>query len=71
MNLRYAQAFWDVVVLGCIDARNWDYCFPVDRWLVPYFEDLWRYYNEPPYSAEKEALKHADPAVRGAWPTDY
>ena len=55
----YAGAFWRTVVLGCLRPANWQYCWPPD-WLVPYFDDLWRYYSEPPYAAERKALANED-----------
>ena len=60
LTRNYAQALWRTVVLGCIKPENWDYCFPLDRWLVPYLDDLWRYYSEPPYAAERKALANED-----------
>jgi len=27
---------------------------------VPYLDDLWRYYSEPPYAAERKALANED-----------
>ena len=52
----YAQALWRTVVLGCMKPENWDYCFPLDRWLVPYLDDLRKFYAEPPYASERAIL---------------
>lgn len=52
----YVAALWRTVVLGCLKPVNWDYCFPLDRWLVPYLDDLQKFYAEPPYAAEREIL---------------
>jgi len=55
----YSDALWRTVVIGCLRPSNWEYCWPPD-WLVPYFDDLWRYWNEPPYAAERKALANED-----------
>ena len=55
----YSNALWRTVVIGCLRPSNWQYCWPPD-WLVPYFDDLWRYWNEAPYAAEKKALANED-----------
>ena len=52
----YAGAFWRTVVLGCLRPSNWEYCFPLDRWVVPYLYDLQEFYAKPPYAAEREIL---------------
>lgn len=28
-------AFWQVVVMNCIQPANWQYCIPVHEWLLP------------------------------------
>ena len=28
-------AFWNVVVMNCIQPVNWKYCYRVDQWLIP------------------------------------
>jgi hypothetical protein len=28
-------AFWQVVVMNCIQPVNWQYCIPVHEWLLP------------------------------------
>jgi len=28
-------AFWQVVVMNCIQPSNWKYCYRVDQWLLP------------------------------------
>jgi hypothetical protein len=55
----YAGALWRTVVIGCMKPANWEYCWPPD-WLVPYLDDLWRYYAEPPYAAERKILANED-----------
>ena len=55
----YAGALWRTVVVGCMKPANWEYCWPPD-WLVPYLDDLWRYYTEAPYAAERKILADED-----------
>jgi hypothetical protein len=31
----HLSAFWTVVVMNCIQPANWQYCLPVNEWLVP------------------------------------
>jgi hypothetical protein len=50
-------AFWNVVVMNCIQPVNWKYCYRVDEWLIPEVVEgykLWRgethiYQNEKDY----------------------
>jgi len=28
-------AFFQVVVLNCVQPANWKYCYRVDQWLIP------------------------------------
>jgi hypothetical protein len=55
----YSKALWRTVIVGCMKPANWEYCWPPD-WVVPYFDDLWRYLNEAPYAAERKALANED-----------
>ena len=56
----FVAAFWRTVVLGCAKPENWEYCFPLDRWLVPAMQDLLDFYTVEPYSKEKELLRAKD-----------
>jgi len=31
----HLTAFWSVVIMNCIQPVNWEYCFPVHKWLMP------------------------------------
>jgi hypothetical protein len=48
------------VVLGCAKPENWEYCFPLDRWLAPAVQDLIDFYTVKPYSKEQELLRAKD-----------
>ena len=56
----FAAAFWRTVVLGCAKPENWEYCFPLDRWLTPAVQDLIDFYTVKPYSKEQELLRAKD-----------
>ncbi len=53
----YLTAFWSVVVVNCAKPTNWEYCFPVDKWLMPYVNDYVEFKTKEPYYKEKEILK--------------
>lgn len=51
-------AFWQVVVMNCIQPVNWQYCYRVDQWLLPDLQRAWeiktgRYI---PYQEEQKYL---------------
>ncbi len=54
----YLQAFWSVVVMSCIQPINWEYCLPVDTWLLPALEEAWVIKTDPNflYRNEREYL---------------
>lgn len=33
--VNHLVAFFQVVVVGCIQPVNWKYCYRVDQWLIP------------------------------------
>ena len=37
--INHTLAFWNVVVMNCIQPVNWQYCYRIDQWLLP---DLYR-----------------------------
>lgn len=50
-------AFWSVTVVGCSNPNNWEYCFPVHVWFVPWVHDAIHMAEEGAYHTEKQALK--------------
>ncbi len=49
----YFVSFFTVVVVGCSQRVNWDSCFPIHTWMLPYVEDLRRFNEVEPYALEK------------------
>jgi len=52
-------AFFQVVVMNCIQPTNWKYCYRVDQWLIPDLiegYEIWSGKKEV-YQNEKEYLK--------------
>ena len=51
-------AFYEVVVLNCIQPVNWKYCYRVDEWLVPELVQGYKIWSgqEHPYRNEKHYL---------------
>tara|TARA_B100002019_G_scaffold101451_2_gene87461 strand:- start:11562 stop:11792 length:231 start_codon:yes stop_codon:yes gene_type:complete len=51
-------AFYEVVVLNCIQPVNWKYCYRVDEWLVPELVQGYKIWSgqEHPYQNEKDYL---------------
>ena len=51
-------AFFQVVVVNCIQPVNWQYCYRVDQWLLPEIKqgyELWTGQTTP-YEKEKDFL---------------
>ena len=53
-------AFFQVVVMNCIQPVNWKYCYRVDQWLIPDLIHAWELKTGQKhiYQEEKEYLKH-------------
>ncbi len=51
-------AFYEVVVLNCIQPVNWKYCLPVHEWLVPELVQGYKIWQgqEHIYQNEKDYL---------------
>jgi len=52
-------AFWQVVVMNCIQPVNWKYCYRVDQWLVPEVVQGYKLWSgqEQIYQNEKKYLE--------------
>jgi len=52
-------AFFQVVVMNCIQPANWKYCYRVDQWLIPDLVEGYEIWSgkKHPYQNEKEYLK--------------
>ena len=55
-------AFFQVVVMNCIQPVNWKYCYRVDQWLIPDLVEAWELKTgqKHPYQHEKEYLKQLE-----------
>jgi len=53
-------AFWQVVVMNCIQPINWQYCYRVDQWLLPEVQEGYRIWSgqSHPYQNEKDYLNN-------------
>tara|TARA_A200000159_G_scaffold162631_1_gene186935 strand:+ start:2376 stop:2567 length:192 start_codon:yes stop_codon:yes gene_type:complete len=57
----HTVAFFQVVVMNCIQPVNWQYCYRVDQWLIPDLIYAWElktgqrhiYENEKQYLLDK------------------
>ena len=58
MIWNYAIAFFQVVILNCIQPVNWKYCYRVDQWLIPDLIYAWELKTGKthPYQTEKDYL---------------
>ncbi len=54
----HTVAFFQVVVMNCIQPVNWQYCYRVDQWLIPDLVHAWQIKSGEyvPYQDEKNYL---------------
>jgi len=54
----HVVAFFQVVVMNCIQPVNWKYCYRVDQWLIPDVIEGYQLWtgDKHPYQTEKEYL---------------
>jgi hypothetical protein len=57
--LIHLVAFWNVVVMNCIQPVNWEQCAPVHRWLLPEVVEGYKLWSgqTKPYENEKVFLE--------------
>jgi len=57
--LIHLVAFWNIVVMNCIQPVNISHCLPVHEWLIPDLIEGYKLYTGEtyPYQDEKEFLK--------------
>ena len=57
--LNHVTAFFQVVVLNCVQPTNWEYCYRVDQWLIPEVVEGYLLWSEQkhPYQSEKDYLE--------------
>ena len=58
LALELLVAFWSVTVIGCCSQpSNFEHCFPVHVWFVPWVHDAIHMAQDGAYHTEKTALK--------------
>ena len=57
--LNYVTAFFQVVVVNCIQPTNWEYCYRVDQWLILDVVEGYQLWSgqKHPYQSEKDYLE--------------
>ena len=55
----HVVAFFQVVVMNCIQSINWKYCYRVDQWLILDLVEGYEIWikQKHPYQNEKEYLR--------------
>ena len=60
-------AFWNVVVMNCVQPVNWKYCYRIDQWLVPDLVEGYQIWtgDKYPYQNERDYLRKSGRVVYG------
>lgn len=53
----FLQAFFSTVIVGCSQPSNFDHCFPVHKWFIPWVHDAIHLVEDGAYHHEREYLK--------------
>ncbi|ADD95255.1 hypothetical protein [uncultured phage MedDCM-OCT-S11-C349] len=53
----FAKAFFTTVVVGCAQPVNWEHCFPVSDWMIPWMHDVIHMQQDGAYHEERRTLK--------------
>jgi hypothetical protein len=55
----HVVAFFQVVVMNCVQPVNWKYCYRIDQWLIPDLIYAWELKTGKvhPYQSEKDYLQ--------------
>ena len=58
-------AFFQVVVLNCVQPANWKYCYRVDQWLIPDVVEGYQIWSgqKKIYQNEKDYLNSLDDII--------
>jgi len=54
--IHFLGAFWTTVVVQCAKPANWEYCFPVTPWIIPWVHDVIHMKEDGPYYEQKVFL---------------
>lgn len=58
--LSFVHAFFSTVVIGCSQPSNWQHCFPVHKWFVPWVHDAIHLVEDGAYYQERQALEELE-----------
>jgi len=58
-------AFFQVVVLNCVQPANWKYCYRVDQWLIPDVVEGYQIWSgqKKVYQNERDYLNSLDDPI--------
>jgi hypothetical protein len=58
-------AFFQVVVVNCVQPVNWQYCYRVDEWLIPDIVEGYQIWSgqKKIYQNEKDYLNSLDDVI--------
>ncbi|AON98328.1 hypothetical protein LIS011010_173 [Synechococcus phage S-RIM2] len=58
-------AFFQVVVVNCVQPVNWQYCYRVDQWLIPDIVEGYQLWSgqKKIYQNEKDYLNSLDDSI--------
>jgi len=58
-------AFFQVVVMNCVQPANWKYCYRVDQWLIPDVVEGYQIWSgqKKVYQNEKDYLNSLDDPI--------
>jgi len=58
-------AFFQVVVLNCVQPANWKYCYRVDQWLIPDVVEGYQIWSgqKKVYQNERDYLNSLDDVI--------
>ena len=58
-------AFFQVVVVNCVQPVNWQYCYRVDQWLIPDIVEGYQIWSgqKKIYQNEKDYLNSLDDVI--------
>jgi hypothetical protein len=56
----FMHSFFTTVVITCAHPTNWDNCFPVHEWMVPWIHDVVHMHENGAYHAEKCTLQESN-----------
>ncbi|AON97685.1 hypothetical protein Fa020709_172 [Synechococcus phage S-RIM2] len=58
-------AFFQVVVMNCVQPVNWQYCYRVDQWLIPDIVEGYQIWSgqKKIYQNEKDYLNSLDDSI--------